>query len=245
MKTVIIIPARYASSRLPAKPLKEINGKPLILHVVERLAGAPVSEIIVATDNDEIRSVVEDSRLGRVVMTSPDHTCGTDRIAEVAAGLDVDYILNVQGDQLIPGPEMITDILARGVGKTKIATLYTDIRVVDELNDINTVKVLPDQKSRIIYMSRSQIPFDRGQYQGEKKFFKQVGIYLFARESLLQFSRLTPTPLESIEGVELLRILDYGMSLEGIYTDAQLTDVDVQEDIRFAEKFIKRFPLTA
>ena len=245
MKTAIIVPARYASSRLPAKPLKEISGKPLILHVLERLQGAPVDEILVATDSNEIRDVVEASGLCRVVMTRSDHNCGTDRIAEVAAGLDADYILNVQGDQLIPGPAMISDILAKGTGKAKIATLYTDILAADELDDKNTVKVLPDRNGNIIYMSRLPIPFDRGQFQGKKKYYKQVGIYLFERKSLLEFSSLTPTPLEGVEGVELLRILDYGMILGGIYTDAPLTDVDVPEDIITAEEFLKEFPLTA
>ncbi len=245
MKTVIIVPARYSSSRLPAKPLKNIAGKPLILQVLSRIQGAPVAEIIVATDSDEIRQVVEARGLCQVVMTSPDHNCGTDRIAEVAAGLDADYILNVQGDQLVAGPEMIRDILARGVGKAKVATLYTDAPSAEELADKNTVKVLPDRNGNIIYMSRLPIPFNRGQFQGEIRYFKQVGIYLFERQSLLEFSNLTPTPLESIEGVELLRLLDYGMSLGGIYTDAPVTDVDVLQDIAIAEYFIEKFPLSS
>jgi len=244
MRTAIIIPARYASSRLPAKPLKEINGRPLILHVVERISGANVAEILVATDSDEIRSVVEASGLCRVVMTRPDHNCGTDRIAEAAAGLDVDAILNVQGDQLIPGPEMINSILAKAADRTKIATLYTDC-AQEELADVNTVKVLPDRNGNIIYMSRHPIPFNRGQFRGVMQYYKQVGIYLFDRQTLLEFARLTPTDLESIEGVELLRALDYGMTLGGIHTDSPLTDVDVPKDIRTAEEFIGRFPLTA
>ncbi|MGL1930789.1 MAG: 3-deoxy-manno-octulosonate cytidylyltransferase [Desulfotalea sp.] len=241
--TAVIIPARYSSSRLPAKPLKKINGKPLILHVLERVQGADVEEIIVATDSDEIKDVVEQSSDCKVVMTRSDHNCGTDRIAEVAAGIDAEYIINVQGDQLISGPEMINEVISRAGKGTDLATLYTCINHPDELKDVNVVKVLPNRLGNIINMSRLPIPFNRGQFDGEMKYFKQVGIYLFKRETLLGFSRLRPTNLEVIEGIELLRALDYGWPLGGIYTDQSLADIDVPEDIINAEQFILKNPI--
>ena len=164
-KISIIIPARYFSSRLRAKPLVLIKGKPLIVHVIERVQTARISEIIVATDHEDIKNAAESTGLCRVVLTSSNHSCGTDRIAEVTSGLDADFILNVQGDQLISGPDVIDEILNTADFSIPIATLYTDIHNPDELTDVNTVKVLVNRDGRIIYMSRSPIPFDRGQYK--------------------------------------------------------------------------------
>ncbi|MEW6219287.1 MAG: 3-deoxy-manno-octulosonate cytidylyltransferase [Thermodesulfobacteriota bacterium] len=243
MSTVVIIPARYSSSRLPGKPLAPIAGRPLILHVIERVAGAKVDDIIVATDHQEIRAVVAAAGGCRVVMTRPDHPCGTDRIAEVAAAVNAEHILNVQGDQLIAGPEVINGILA-GVGQTTppVSTLYTDA-TAEDLPNPNVVKVVVNRLGHIVYMSRLPIPYHRGPYPGEVRYRRQVGIYLFERRTLLEFADLAPTALEAVEGVELLRALDYGIPLGGISTDSPMADVDIPSDLALAERFVREYPV--
>lgn len=242
-KTAVIIPARYASVRFPGKPLALIKEKALILHVIERIINSKVSEIIVATDNQNIKKLVEKEQLCRVIMTQPDHSCGTDRIAEVANQINTDYILNVQGDQLITGPNMVNDIISHVSTNLEISTVYTGIKDNSDLNNKNVVKVVVNRNGDIVYMSRSPIPFDRGQIKNEINYNKQVGIYLFNKKALIGFSKLETSKLERIEGIELLRALDNGMPLKGIYSDAPTADINVPEDIAKAEKFIHDFPV--
>ena len=241
--TTVIIPARFESQRFPGKILHPIMGKPLILHVIDRIKDAEVSEIIIATDSEDIRQVVSSGSGCRIEMTRSTHTCGTDRIAEVATKINTDYILNIQGDELIIGPEMINDILAYINDDLRIGALYTDFRSSGKVTDKNIVKVLKNKMGNILYMSRSPIPFDRGNFTDPIHFYKQVGLYLFERETLLNFSRLEPSPLEIIEGIELLRALDYGIPLTGMYTDKPTCDVNIPEDVASAEKFVREFKL--
>ena len=241
--TVVIVPARYESQRFPGKVLHLIDGKPLILHVIERIEGADVHDIIVATDNDKIRDVVMRQSQCRVIMTRSDHSCGTDRIAEVAETISAEYILNVQGDELIIGPEMIDEILKNIDDSFQIGALYTDFKPDEMISDLNIVKVLRNRSGNVIYMSRSPIPFDRGSYKGRINYYKQVGLYLFHRETLIAFSKLNPTNLERIEGIELLRAIDYGIPLKGIYTDQLTCDVNKPEDVVSAEHFVKEFSI--
>ena len=242
--TVVIIPARLESNRFPGKVLKKINGKPLIFHVLERIQYADVSEIIVATDSEEIRCAVDGIGGCRVEMTKTDHLCGTDRIAEVAANISADYILNVQGDELITGPDMINEILSNIDDDFKIGTLYTDFKPFEDIFDVNIVKVLTNRNGNMIYMSRTPIPFDRGSYKDKIKYYKQVGLYVFKRETLLYFSKLKTTRLELVEGIELLRALDYGIPLRGIYTNRTTCDVNIPEDIASAEHYVKEFKIS-
>jgi 3-deoxy-manno-octulosonate cytidylyltransferase (CMP-KDO synthetase) len=242
-KVAIIIPARYGSARFPGKPLHLIGDKPLILHVIDRVKGSRVSDIIVTTDDERIRDVVESRTNCKVVMTNSEFNCGTDRIAAVAEDIDTDYVLNVQGDQLIPGPEMIDEIIALATPDLRIATLYTDLTSAKEIADPNTIKVLINRLGKIIYMSRSMIPFRRDQYNRHWRYYKQVGIYLFDRLALIDFQKLLKTEIEMIEGIELLRALDHGLPLNGIYTDRPTADVNVPEDVVIAEKYIRNYDL--
>ena len=242
-KTAVIIPARYASVRFPGKPLALIKEKALILHVIERIINSKVSEIIVATDNQNIKKLVEKEQICRVVMTRSDHTCGTDRIAEVAEHTNADYVLNVQGDQLITGPAMINNIISHINTNPEISTIYSRIKDVSDLNNKNVVKVVVNRNRDVVYMSRSPIPFHRTQIDGQVNYNKQVGIYLFNKKALINFSKLELSELEKIEGIELLRAIDHGMPLKGIYSDAPTADINVPEDIAKAEKFIHDFPV--
>jgi len=238
---IVIVPARYESERFPEKVLCPINGKPLIVHVLERIMGSGVSEIIVATDSEKIRDVVRSSAGCRVEMTKSDHKCGTDRIAEVAARISSEFVLNVQGDELIIGPHMIDQILEQCPEDLHIGTLYTRFEAGENVFDTNIVKVLTNRNGRMIYMSRTPIPHRRGNDVESIDYFKQVGLYLFRRDVLLEFSNLEPTALERIEGIELLRALDYGLPLHGIYSDWPTCDVNVPEDVQDAEKFVGDF----
>lgn len=243
VKIVVIIPARYSSTRFAGKPLVLIKRKALILHVVERILNSNVSEIIVATDNQSIKALVEKEDICRVIMTRSNHACGTDRIAEVAEHITADYILNVQGDQLVTGPDMINDIIAHVNNNLKISTIYTRIKDISELDNKNVVKVVVNRKGDILYMSRSPIPFDKEQTNNKINYNKQVGIYLFNKRALVNFSKLEQSYLEKIEGIELLRAIEQGITLTGIYSDFQTVDVNVPEDIAKAEKFIHDFPV--
>jgi len=242
-KTIAIIPARYDSTRFPGKPLKPIAGKALILNVIERIKNSELSDIMVATDDKRIKETVENKKICRVIMTKEEHSCGTDRIAEIANKLEADYILNVQGDQLVKGPEMINSILEKIDDGLQLSTLYTDIKDHSELKDENVVKVIVNSKENISYMSRCPIPFDKGTFKEKINYYKQIGIYVFNRKDLIKFSKLKPTNIEHIEGIELLRAIDYDIPLRGIYSDFPTIDVDVPADIDVAEKFIHKFPI--
>jgi 3-deoxy-manno-octulosonate cytidylyltransferase (CMP-KDO synthetase) len=242
-KVVVIIPARYSSVRFPGKPLVSIKRKALILHVIERILNSKVSEIIVATDSQSIKALVEKEQLCRVIMTRSDHACGTDRIAEVADHINADYILNVQGDQLITGPDMINEIIAHINSNLKISTIYTRIKDLSELDNKNIIKAVVNRNGDIIYMSRSPIPFDKDQIDNKINYNKQVGIYLFNKMALANFSKLESGELEKIEGIELLRAIEHGLTLTGIYSDFETVDVNIPEDIAKAEKFIRDFPV--
>ena len=240
-RTSVIIPARYESERFHGKVLYPVRGKPLIHHVLDRVKGANIAEIIVATDSERIRKSLSACSDCRVEMTLKTHTCGTDRIAEVASRINADFVLNVQGDELIPGPDLINDILGYIDDNLKIGALYTDFQEIEDIADENIVKVIKNRKGNILYMSRAPIPFSRGSFNGRIQYRKQVGLYLFERKTLLDFSRLKPTPLERIEGIELLRALDYGIPLTGMYTEKQTCDVNIPDDIAAAEKFVCDF----
>lgn len=241
MSTAVIIPARLASSRFHAKPLALIAGRPLIEHVVERVAGSRVDRIVVTTDSDLIAQAVAGLPCD-VHMSRPDHACGTDRIAETAATLAEDLILNVQGDQLIEGPHVIDAILDALKPDVRAATLFAPLGDEDP-TDVNVVKVVAAADGRIIYMSRFPIPYDRPG-DGVSRF-RQIGIYAFAREALLDIASLAPCELEHREGVELLRALHYGVRLDGVLAPWSFQDVDVPADVALAEAYLTTHPLTA
>jgi 3-deoxy-manno-octulosonate cytidylyltransferase (CMP-KDO synthetase) len=231
-----------ASSRLHAKPLAELDGVPLVRHVVARAMGSRAERVLVATDSDEIARSVDGTGC-EVAMTSPDHCCGTDRIAEVAAGLAEDYVVNLQGDQLIPGPSAL-DSLIEGIGPgTGIATCYAPVTSPSDLDDRNVVKVALGEESRVVYMSRLPVPFDRAGRADARELLRQIGIYVFERQALLDFAALEPTELEKREGIELLRALARGLRLTGIRLDFELCDVDVEADLDAARGYLARYPL--
>ena len=232
MKVLCVIPARYASTRLPGKPLSMIAGKPMIQHVYERACQAQLpNEVVVATDNELVEKVVLDFG-GKAVMTSPDHPSGTDRLAEVALMYpDVDVIVNVQGDEPMIPPEVI-DRLAEAFNSDADLNMATMKVVMDEEDYENpaAVKVVTDQQGYALYFSRSLMPYPRNKPEGFK-VFKHVGIYAYRRNFLLKYAALAPTPLEKAESLEQLRALENGYKIKVLESDFQGIGVDTPEDL--------------
>ena len=232
MKVLCVIPARYASTRLPGKPLSMIAGKPMIQHVYERACQAQLpNEVVVATDNELVEKAVLDFG-GKAVMTSPDHPSGTDRLAEVALMYpDVDVIVNVQGDEPMIPPEVI-DRLAEAFNGDADLNMATMKVVMDEEEYENpaAVKVVTDQQGYALYFSRSLMPYPRNNPEGFK-VFKHVGIYAYRRNFLLRYAALAPTPLEKAESLEQLRALENGYKIKVLESDFQGIGVDTPEDL--------------
>lgn len=231
-KVYCIIPARYHSTRLPGKPLADIAGKPMIQRVYEQAIKADkVDRVIVATDHADIFSVVK-SFGGEVVMTSPNHATGTDRLAEVAAQFpEADIIINIQGDEPEIDPEVIDQLVAPLVNSNELfmATIITPMDE-NEMNQPGCVKVVIDQKGRALYFSRSLIPYLRAEAR-IVPVYKHIGVYGYQREFLLQFSKLASTPLEQMESLEQLRALEYGYQIQTILVAHSAIGVDTPEDL--------------
>lgn len=242
-----VIPARYASTRFPGKPLAEINGKPMI----ERVYGQAIQSfdtVYVATDDERILNTVK-AFGGKAVMTSPDHRSGTDRCAEAAGiienelGRSFDVIVNVQGDEPFINPEQLrligTCFYDRAIG---IATLVKQIVSAEELADPNKVKVVVSRKGEALYFSRSPIPFFRGRVQAEwasaHAYYKHIGLYAYRREVLPEIAKLEPTALEQAESLEQLRWLENGYRIFVLPTPYDSHGIDTLEDLqRLNEKY--------
>lgn len=236
MSAVAVIPARWASTRFPGKPLFRILGKPLLQHTWERcLRARTLSQVIVATDDMRIAEAAFDFG-AEVALTSPRHPSGTDRLAEVSARLrGVKHILNVQGDEPAIPPRLIDRIVTtlrenRHLEMATAACPFSDAR--DALNP-NNVKVVTARDGRALYFSRSLIPFDRDNSSRVRPLW-HIGIYGYRRDFLEQFVRWKPTPLERSEKLEQLRALEHGASIQVLTTRSHGVGVDTPEDVERA-----------
>lgn len=232
MKILCVIPARYASTRLPGKPLKDVAGKPMICRVYDRASQAKtLSGVVVATDDERILRAVEDHG-GRAMMTAKDHPTGTDRLAEVAEAYpDVDLIINVQGDEPLIEPSLI-DELGRafdGDAELQMATVMTPMEDEAEQKNPNNVKVVTDKNGCALYFSRSLLPYPRN--DAGTPVYKHIGIYAYRRDFLLAYAKMAPTPLERTESLEQLRALENGYKIKCIRTNARFVGVDTPEDL--------------
>jgi 3-deoxy-D-manno-octulosonate 8-phosphate phosphatase (KDO 8-P phosphatase) len=239
MKTLIIIPARYRSSRFPGKPLADILGKPMIQHVYEKAnRSKKADKVMVATDDLRIYSVVKEFG-GKVVMTSPDHKSGTDRITEVVEKEKGDIYINLQGDQPLICPEDIDLLIDKmaGAPDCNIATLCHPISQQEAKNP-NAVKVVLSSEGRALYFSRSLIPY-AGQGTKNVSYNKHIGIYGFRRHVLVQYKNLPFSQLESQEKLEQLRLLEAGFSIDVLETN-RVNDqgVDTPEDLEIVKKIL-------
>ena len=231
MKVLCVIPARYASTRLPGKPLKDIAGKPMVVRVYERASQAGlVNETLVATDDERIKTAVEAAG-GKAMLTRADHATGTDRLAEVVEAYpDVDLIVNVQGDEPLIDPGLIDDLagLFEGEPELAMATVKTEIEDEAEQKNPNNVKVVCDKAGYALYFSRSVMPYPR---KGGCPVYKHIGIYAYRRDFLLHYAKMEPTPLEQAESLEQLRALENGYRIKVVETKAKFVGVDTVEDL--------------
>lgn len=241
MTAAAIIPARWASTRFPGKPLFPILGKPLIQHVWERcLKAKTLSQIIIATDDMRIAEASFDFG-AEVSLTSPKHPSGTDRIAEVAARLrGFRHIINVQGDEPALDPRLIDRLVLalQRDPKLKMVTAASPFKTPSEALNPNNVKVVTALDGKALYFSRSLIPFDRDNAQSSTRNSQplwHIGIYGYRRDFLMRFIRWRPTPLERTEKLEQLRALEHGATIHVVRTRRHALGVDTPEDVFHAE----------
>lgn len=240
MKIACIIPSRYASTRLPGKPLRMIAGQTLIHRVYNRaiLAKSP-DIVVVATDHRDIAEEVE-SFGGRVVMTAVNHPTGTDRLAEVAEQLaDYDIIVNVQGDEPFIDPDVI-DRLAKMLTEHENLDMVTAAAPLkkEEYQDASAVKVVVNQKGEALYFSRALIPYPREGFAMPP--LKHIGVYAYRRSFLLTYAKTEQTPLEKTESLEQLRALETGHKIGVIRIETEDIGIDTEEDLKKANEFFKR-----
>ncbi|MDU7053185.1 MAG: 3-deoxy-manno-octulosonate cytidylyltransferase [Dialister sp.] len=240
MKIACIIPSRYASTRLPGKPLRMIAGQTLIHRVYNRaiLAKSP-DIVVVATDHRDIAEEVE-SFGGRVVMTAVNHPTGTDRLAEVAEQLaDYDIIVNVQGDEPFIDPDVI-DRLAKMLTEHENLDMVTAAAPLkkEEYQDASAVKVVVNQKGEALYFSRALIPYQREGFAMPP--LKHIGVYAYRRSFLLTYAKMEQTPLEKTESLEQLRALETGYKIGVIRIETEDIGIDTEEDLKKANEFFKR-----
>jgi 3-deoxy-manno-octulosonate cytidylyltransferase (CMP-KDO synthetase) len=238
-KIVAVIPARHGSTRLPAKALATIAGKPLVRRVAEgTLATGLFDEVFVATDDFRIVEAVEGSG-ARAVMTREDHASGTDRVAEVAATLDADLVVNVQCDLPFVDRAFVEPAIAPLLADAAIAmgTVAVPIRERARWLDPNVVKVVVDGRGRALYFSRAPIPACRDERDGAEPYgWQHVGTYVYRREFLLRFTSWLPTPLERLERLEQLRALEHGVEVAVARVEASVLEVDTDRDLEEARR---------
>ncbi len=247
MKFIGIIPARYASTRFPAKPLAMLGGKPVIQRVYEQVKSV-MDDVFVATDDERILSVVE-SFGGKAIMTREDHKSGTDRCFEAyqKCGIEADVVINIQGDEPFIQPSQI-QTLQRCFDEvsTQIATLvkpFTPADGLETLQNPNSPKVVVSDDWRALYFSRSVIPYLRGIDQKEwllrHTFYKHIGLYAYRTDTLGEITRLPQSTLEKAESLEQLRWLDNGYIIRVGTTDVETIGIDTPDDLKKAEEFLK------
>lgn len=239
MKVIAAIPARYAASRFPGKLLADLNGKPVIQHTYENVLNSGLFDrVIVVTENSKIESVVLGFG-GDVVRSQKDHQCGSDRIAEAVFDLDVDIVINVQGDEPFIRPEGLASLIEVFKSDTKkeidLASLM--IPISDELNNSNVVKVITDLCNRALYFSRSAIPHQQSK-ETHATVYKHVGVYAFRKDALIDFYQHAPTPLEMAEQIEAIRYLEMGKTIQMVETQFDGIGIDVPEDLERAKKLM-------
>ncbi|WP_100913423.1 3-deoxy-manno-octulosonate cytidylyltransferase [Pseudoalteromonas spongiae] len=251
MEFVVIIPARYASSRLPAKPLADIQGKPMVQHVYEKALASGAKRVIVATDHSEIEAAVKRFD-GEVLMTREDHESGTERLAEVVTKLnlpDDTIVVNVQGDEPLIPPQNIAQVASLlASDSAPMATLSVAIDDIEEALNPNAVKVVADNHNNALYFSRATIPYDRNRFLGKDEiseigdfYQRHIGIYAYRAGFIKEYITLEVSPLEQIESLEQLRVLYHGKKIK-VQTaiEAPQPGVDTPEDLAKVNAFLSK-----
>ena len=241
MKIIAVIPARYASTRFPAKLLQDLGGKTVILRTYEAAVATQLfDDVFVVTDSQLIFDEIENNG-GKVIMSIKEHESGSDRIAEAVENMEVDIVVNVQGDEPFidkkPLKELISIFKSDVNNKVDLASLMFQITDKEEIINPNNVKVITDQQGFALYFSRSVIPYPREENAGVR-YMKHIGIYAFRKTALLDFYRLPMLSLEASEKLEQLRYLEYGKRIKMVETSHGSIGIDTMEDLQRARKMI-------
>ncbi|MEM9142811.1 MAG: 3-deoxy-manno-octulosonate cytidylyltransferase [Bacteroidota bacterium] len=237
-----MIPARYAASRFPAKLMQDLSGKPVILRTYEAAERTQLFDAVyVVTDSDVIFSTIQKAG-GQAIMSQKEHDCGSDRIAEAVEPMDVDIIVNVQGDEPFIDRESLERVLQvfhnDPEQEIDLASLMVHITSEQEINNPNTVKVIVDNRHFALYFSRSPIPYPRDTGV-ERIYYKHKGIYAFRKTALMDFQRLPMRPLEATEKIEAIRYLEYGKKIKMVETIVSGIEIDTPEDLKKAQQVWK------
>jgi len=234
-----MIPARYAASRFPGKLMKDLAGKPVIVRTYEAAVRTGLFDaVLVVTDSDQIATAIRKAG-GEVMMSEEEHETGSDRIAEAVADLDVDIVVNVQGDEPFTEGESLAKLLKvfreDPEGEIDLASLMTEITDAEEIANPNTVKVITDNQGFALYFSRAPIPYQRAETP-KAKYFKHKGVYAFRKRALLDFRRLPMQSLEAVEKIEAIRFLEYGKKIKMVQTRVTGIEIDTPEDLEKAKQ---------
>jgi 3-deoxy-manno-octulosonate cytidylyltransferase (CMP-KDO synthetase) len=238
VKIIAMIPARYAASRFPAKLMQDLSGKPVIVRTYEAAVNTGLFDAVyVVTDSDIIHEAIHKEG-GLAIMSQKEHDCGSDRIAEAVMDMDVDIIVNVQGDEPFTDRESLAGVLEvfkNDVDKEiDLASLMVKITDEEEINNPNTVKVIVDNRNFALYFSRSPIPYPRAKNE-TTVYYKHKGIYAFRKRALMDFQRLPMLPLEATEKIEAIRYLEYGKKIKMVETTVSGIEIDTPEDLKKAQ----------
>lgn len=242
MKTLIVIPARFASTRFPGKPLAHLRGRPIVQWACENAVKAAACPVVVATDDQRIADAVR-AFGGTAVMTSPEHPSGTDRVKEAMDKFmpGCEAVINLQGDEPFVPPELIRRIVRRleSASIDEILTVAVKCPREDVADNPNVVKLVVDAEGRALYFSRSPIPYPRDG-SGDPGLLRHWGIYAFRREAIERFVSLPESPLEKCEKLEQLRALENGIKISVIVTESHSIGIDSPRDLEEAEKFLEK-----
>lgn len=240
-KVIAMIPARYEASRFPGKLLKDLNGKTVIRRTYEAAVNTELfDEVFVVTDSDKIRDEIQ-AHGGKVIMSQKEHECGSDRIAEAVENMDVDIVLNVQGDEPFIDKNSLAKLIEvfeqDQLKETDLASLKTPLLDSDEITNPNNVKVITGKEGFALYFSRFPIPYPRDT-SAKVTYYKHIGIYAFRKSALMDFYRLPMLPLEAAEKIECIRYLEYGKKIKMIETSVKSIGIDTPEDLEKARKLL-------
>ncbi len=243
MKIIAMIPARYGATRFPGKLMADLGGKPVIVRTYEAtLATALFDDVYVVTDSDIIKEEVE-KHGGKAIMSIKEHECGSDRIAEAVVDLDVDIVVNVQGDEPFVKKEPLVKLLnafqEEDAAQIDLASLMQEITDWKDITDPNYVKVIVDEQQYALYFSRSPIPYPRDKDAGAR-YFEHIGVYAFRKQAILDFYELPMRSLEATEKIECIRYLEYGKKIKMVETDFMGIEIDTPEDLIKAQQYLKK-----
>jgi 3-deoxy-manno-octulosonate cytidylyltransferase (CMP-KDO synthetase)/3-deoxy-alpha-D-manno-octulosonate 8-oxidase len=242
LRIIAMIPARYDSTRFPGKLLQDLNGKTVIRRTYEAAKETDLfEEVYVVTDSDKIASEISGFG-GKVIMSKKEHECGSDRLAEAVEDMNVDIVVNVQGDEPFIDRESLAKLMVvfreDENEEIDLASLKTAMSVSDEITNPNNVKVITDKNNLALYFSRFPIPYPRDK-DAPMTYFRHIGIYAFRKRALLDFHNLPMLPLEATEKIEAIRFLEYGKKIKMVETNMKTIGIDTKEDLERARKVMR------